>query len=64
MRVCYTAIKKKVNLFFNSYLFTSGQWVFTVVHGLSPVAVNGGYSLVAMYGVLIAVASPVAEHGL
>ena len=32
--------------------------------GLSLVAVSGGYSPVAVQGLLIAVASPVAEHGL
>ena len=37
------------------------------VHGLSLVAASGGYSLllfVAAHGLLIAVASLVAEHGL
>ena len=32
--------------------------------GLSLVAVNGGYSVVVVDGLLIAVASLVAEHGL
>ena len=32
--------------------------------GLSLVAPRGGYSLVAVGGILIAVASLVAEHGL
>ena len=31
---------------------------------LSLVALSGGYSLVVVHGLLIAVASPVAEHGL
>ena len=31
---------------------------------LSPAAVSGGYSLVAVPGVLIAIASRVSEHGL
>ena len=31
--------------------------------GLSLVAASGGYSLVAVGGILIAVASLVAEHG-
>ena len=34
-----------------------------VVHGLSLVAASGGYSLALLHGFLIAVASPVAEHG-
>ena len=33
-------------------------------HGLSLVAVSGGYSLDPGWGLLIAVASPVAEYGL
>ena len=32
--------------------------------GFSPFMVSGDYSLVAMPGLLIEVASPVAEHGL
>ena len=31
--------------------------------GFSPVAVNGGYSLVDVWGLLVAGASLVAEHG-
>ena len=38
-------------------------WVFVAVHGLSLVAARGGYS-VAVRGLLIAVASLVAEHRL
>ena len=40
------------------------HWVFVAAQELSLVAVNGGYSLVAVRGLLIAVASLVAEHGL
>jgi len=36
-------------------------WVFTAVHGLSPVAVSRGYSLVAGSVLLIAMASHVAD---
>ena len=39
-------------------------WVFTVVCGLSLVAGSKGYSLVVLLGLLIVVASLVAEHGL
>ena len=43
-------------------------WVFIAVvglhHGLSLVAASGGYSFVVVRGLLIAVASLVAEHGL
>ena len=46
------------------FFFFGLCWVFVVVHGLSPAAVSGGYSLVAVPGVLIAIASLVSEHGL
>ena len=39
------------------------RWVFVAACGLSLVAVSGVYS-VAVRGLLIAVASLVAEHGL
>ena len=39
-------------------------WDFVAVHELSLVAVSCGYSLVAMHGLPIAVASRVAEHEL
>ena len=39
-------------------------WVFIAVSGLSLVAVSGGYYLVVVLGLLIVVASCVAEHGL
>ena len=38
--------------------------LFAVVHGLSLVVMGGGYSLVAVCGLLIAVASLVAETRL
>ena len=39
-------------------------YVFVATHGLSLVAVSGGYSLVAVHGLLIVVASLVVELGL
>ena len=39
-------------------------WVFVAVSGLSLVAASEGYSLVVVRGLLIAVASLVAEHWL
>ena len=46
------------------YLFIWLCWVFTAECRLSPAAVSGGYSLVAVCGLLIAAASLVAEHRL
>ena len=40
------------------------HWVFTAAHRLSLVPVSGGYSLVAVCGLLTVVASLVAEHWL
>ena len=39
-------------------------WVFAAVHRLSLVVASRGYSLVAVLGFLIAVASLVVEHRL
>ena len=39
-------------------------WVFVATHGLSLVAASRGCSLVAVHGLLIAVASFIAERGL
>ena len=39
-------------------------WVFVTAHGLSPVSMSGGYSLVKVHGLLIAVSSLSGEHGL
>ena len=39
-------------------------WVFVSTHGLSLVVVSGGYSLVAVQGLHIAVATLFVEHGL
>ena len=53
---------KKINLFIHLFNFWL-HWVFTAAHGFSLVAENGGYSVVVC-GLLIAVASLVAEHRL
>ena len=37
------------------------RWVFIAARGLSLVVVSGGYSFVVVHGLLIAVASLVAE---
>ena len=47
-------------LFFYFWL----RWGFVPVHGLSLVVASGGLLLVAVHGLLIAVASLVVEHGL
>ena len=47
--------------FFKIYFWL--RWVFVALRGLSLLAASGGYS-VAVRGLLIAVASLVAEHGL
>ena len=48
------------------YLFTYLWlcWVFTLTHMLSLVVKSGGYSLVVVQGLLTAVASLDAQHGL
>ena len=47
------------------FLFFFGlRWVFVAVCGLSLVAASGGYSSFVVRGLLIAVASLVAEHWL
>ena len=40
------------------------RWVFIAARGLSLVAGERGLLFVAVHGLLIAVASPVVEHGL
>ena len=40
------------------------HWIFVAVHDISLVAVSGGYSLIALYRLLIAVVSLVVEHRL
>ena len=53
----------KINLFI-LFIYFWLCWVFVAAHGLSLVAVSGGYSSVAVRGLLIEVASLVVEHGL
>ena len=57
--VCYVFLASFVNF----YLFILAALVFTDVHGLL-VAVNGSYALVAVLGLLIAVAAFVVDHSL
>jgi len=49
--------------FFKKIIFGCSGF-FVAACRLSLVTASGGYSLVAMHGLLIAVASLVAEHGL
>ena len=52
-------------LFYIIYLFISGCAGSSLLCGLSLVMTSGGYSIVAVHGVSLAVASSfVAEHGL
>ena len=39
-------------------------WIFVAVNGLSLVVLSGGYSLISVNGLLIAVAPLVVEHRL
>ena len=50
-------------IFKKIYLFLAG-WVFVAVPGLSLAILSVDYCLVAAFRLLLAVASPVAEHGL
>ena len=49
--------------YFLSFLSFWLHWVFVAVHRIS-LAVSRAYSLLAVRGLLAAVASPVAEHRL
>lgn len=58
-------------LFFKFYLFVLFffflillHWVFVTAHRLPLSAASGGTSLVAMCGLLLAIAPPVVEFGL
>ena len=51
------------NLFIYLFIYFWLCWVFVAARGLSLVAASGDYS-VAVHGLLIAVASLVAEHRL
>ena len=63
-------IKSDMELKFSSFLknilfvYLRLCWVFVAVQAFSLVAVSGGYSLVAVCGLLFVVASLVAEHRL
>ena len=50
-------------MYFFVYFFWL-RWVFVAVHRLSLVAASGGLLILAVRGLLIAVASLVAEHRL
>ena len=52
-----------INLFI-LFIYFWLHWVFVAVHGLSLVAVGGELVFVVAHGLLIAVASLVAEQGL
>ena len=52
-----------IYLFFYKFIYFWLHWVFVAARGPSLVAASGGYSVVVR-GLLIAVASLVAEHGL
>ena len=62
----FVHIARDVFIFFKIYWFSFLWllWVFVAVHGLSPVAESGGFSLVVVWGLLIAVAPLVWEHEL
>ena len=49
---------------FQHYITPSKKWVVFAMHGHCLVAVSRGCSLVAVLGLLTAVASLVAEHRL
>ena len=46
-----------MNLYLNFYLFFWLHWVFIAAYGLSLVVLSGGYALVSVLGLLVAVAS-------
>ena len=51
-----------LNLFYFIYFWL--HWVFFATHGLPLAEASGGFLFVAVLGLLIVVASLVAEHGL
>ena len=61
-RVIYICIY----LYFKNFIFIYFwlYWIFIAVHGLSLVVAPGGYPLVVVHRLLIAVASLIVEHGL
>ena len=60
---CYLQGVEKEILFIYLFVYFWLRWVFVAVHRLSLVVASRGYS-VALHGLLIAVASLVAEHRL
>ena len=61
-------IKSKVFLFtlliFNYFIYLSGCALSLLLYRVFPSAVNRGYSLVAVHGLLIVEASLIKEHRL
>ena len=53
-----------IKIFFYLLIYFWLRWVFIALQCLSLVAASGGYSPVVVRGLLIAVVSLVAEHGL
>ena len=65
MAINTTFFKKLFFLFCDFiHFFICLHWVFVAAHGLSPAAVSRGCSLVVVSGLLVAVASLVAEYRL
>ena len=50
--------------YFYSFIYSWLCWVFIAVRAFSLIAVSRGYSLIAVHGLHIVVASLVADHGL
>ena len=61
-RKCFTEWFPLGNFYLFIYFWLS--WVFLAMHGLSLVAVPGGYSLVAVCRPLVVMSSLAAEHRL
>ena len=53
-----------IKIFFYLLIYFWLRWVLIALQSLSLVAASGGYSPVVVRGLLIAVVSLVAEHGL
>ena len=51
-------------IFIHLFIYFWLHWVFVAARGLSLVAASGGLLFITVRGLLIAVASLVAEHGL
>ena len=65
MYICvYIYIYLFIYLYIYLFIYFWLCWIFIVAHGLSLVVMSGGCSLVALHGLLIVVASLVAEHRL